>query len=252
MVFDIANRAGQKNDLTNLNLGARPESSSFDDYDQIPVHGFGMAMLRDMGFKKDEGIGKTFKHTFKPLEVNLRPKGLGLGAVPIGSAGRDKNSDDSEHLFDPKKGDYVQVLNGPHKSTVGEMIGTDSDCSRILIKSFDDGSVVSVSLNSLCALKDKPLQSVHQSKPENVTTPDWETKKKNNEQQFAETENHHDQNHHDIKVRIIDKKLQKGLYYKEKVQIVDVTTPFTCNCQTDKGLLLENLKQKILETVIPK
>ena len=44
-----------------------------------------MAMLRGMGFKKDEGIGKT-KQKIDEFKIEVRPKGLGLGKVsPINS-----------------------------------------------------------------------------------------------------------------------------------------------------------------------
>lgn len=31
------------------------------DYDSVPVEDYGLAMLRGMGWKKTEGIGRTFK-----------------------------------------------------------------------------------------------------------------------------------------------------------------------------------------------
>lgn len=35
--------------------------STAADYDQVPVEAYGLAMLRGMGWKKTEGIGRTFK-----------------------------------------------------------------------------------------------------------------------------------------------------------------------------------------------
>lgn len=31
------------------------------DYEQVPVEAYGYAMIRGMGWKKSEGIGRTFK-----------------------------------------------------------------------------------------------------------------------------------------------------------------------------------------------
>ena len=39
-------------------------------------------MLRGMGFKAAEGIGKT-KQKVDQIKVDVRPKGLGLGAIPV-------------------------------------------------------------------------------------------------------------------------------------------------------------------------
>lgn len=63
----------------NVGSGALPTP---EDYAAVPVSAFGMAMLRGMGWKKGEGIGRTFKRVVKPLEQRLRPRGLGLGAEP--------------------------------------------------------------------------------------------------------------------------------------------------------------------------
>ena len=41
---------------------------------------YGLAMLRGMGWKSGEGIGKTRKGVAPPVEAAARPKGLGLGA----------------------------------------------------------------------------------------------------------------------------------------------------------------------------
>jgi len=38
-------------------------------------------MLRGMGFKEEEGVGKN-KKKIEEIKVEVRPKGLGLGAIP--------------------------------------------------------------------------------------------------------------------------------------------------------------------------
>ena len=39
-------------------------------------------MLRGMGWKEEEGIGKT-KQKIDEIKTTMRPKGLGLGAIPV-------------------------------------------------------------------------------------------------------------------------------------------------------------------------
>ena len=55
-----------------------------------------------------------------------------------------------------------------------------------------------------------------------------------------------------LQVRIVDRHYSKGLYYNQKVEIIDVVSLDQCVCQTDQGKLLEGVKQHMLETIIPK
>ena len=50
---------------------SRADISTLDDYESIPVQGFGMGMLRGMGFKKEEGIGgfKKAKSVASPTVI---------------------------------------------------------------------------------------------------------------------------------------------------------------------------------------
>ncbi|CAJ0953616.1 unnamed protein product [Ranitomeya imitator] len=58
--------------------------------------------------------------------------------------------------------------------------------------------------------------------------------------------------HRDLKVRFIDKRYKGGKYYNSKMVVEDVLSPTTCVCRTETGLILEDIKQDMLETVIPK
>merc|ERR1712226_746049 len=283
----MANREGARettDENGGINVDLRPESSKIDDYDRIPVNGFGMAMLRGMGFEKEKGIGRTFKQSIKPIEVNLRPKGLGLGATPMSGGwsskqGSKDSDDEAPANADPKVGHVVEVMRGPHKGTVGKMVGFDDDTSRILIKCSESDSVLSVPVISVQVRQNE--DSVN-GKPE--ATSDSVNKSNgvpsNSYKHKTSTEingNHSDSRSHsdsksennrssssrkelkeeawlmgDIVVRVIDKTISKGRYYKEKVRVVDVITPYTCDCRTKNGTLLESVAQSSLETVIPK
>jgi len=56
------------------------EKSTLEDYDRVPVSDFGLAMLRGMGWKAEEGIGLKNKRVVEMREPEVRPRGLGLGA----------------------------------------------------------------------------------------------------------------------------------------------------------------------------
>jgi len=64
---------------TEAGVTTQAEQSTLDDYESVPIEQFGLAMLRGMGWKEGQGIGKNEKKV-APVEATLRPKGMGLGA----------------------------------------------------------------------------------------------------------------------------------------------------------------------------
>lgn len=108
------------------------------DYDAIGLESFGMAALRGMGWNEKEGIGSTNKRVIKveDLQVQARPKGLGLGAGSFGKAPKkskiEHGSDEIE--LSVKKGAYVEVTGGQYENQWGQVISMDFDLDRALIK----------------------------------------------------------------------------------------------------------------------
>uniref|UniRef100_A0A3B1JPX3 G-patch domain and KOW motifs-containing protein n=1 Tax=Astyanax mexicanus TaxID=7994 RepID=A0A3B1JPX3_ASTMX len=115
-----------------IKVDLRPESSTEADYDRVPVQAYGMAMLKGMGWKEGEGIGRTFKQDVKPIEHQLRPKGLGLGADLSASL-----------VLAP--GGCVQIKDGAHKDLYGKIEGVDPDNVRVVVKLAIGGKSVTVS-----------------------------------------------------------------------------------------------------------
>ncbi|KAI9485717.1 MAG: DExH-box splicing factor binding site-domain-containing protein [Benjaminiella poitrasii] len=60
----------------------RPDETTMDDYERIPVDEFGAALLRGLGWKEGDGIGRNRKNTPAPSSapVQQREALLGLGA----------------------------------------------------------------------------------------------------------------------------------------------------------------------------
>lgn len=56
----------------------------------------------------------------------------------------------------------------------------------------------------------------------------------------------------DLKVRFIDKDFKGGRYYNSKMLVEDVLTPTSCVCRTEEGRIVDDVKQDMLETVVPK
>ncbi|KAJ6628056.1 hypothetical protein lerEdw1_014717 [Lerista edwardsae] len=140
-----------------VNVGLRPESSTEADYEEVPVEAYGLAMLKGMGWKAGEGIGRTFKQDVKPQESHLRPKGLGLGADC--TAVRDLETSGSRRPPKPGQepskskdepfglvtGSAVFIEAGPHKDLYGKIEGVDADNARVMVKLAIGSKIVTVS-----------------------------------------------------------------------------------------------------------
>jgi hypothetical protein len=65
-----------------------PPVPTEDDYDAVPVEGFGAALLRGMGWKDGQPIGKNRGNVIKEVKpVDRRPALLGVGAKPAAALG---------------------------------------------------------------------------------------------------------------------------------------------------------------------
>ena len=260
--------------IFDADVEAKPEASKLEDYDKIPVEGFGMAMLRGMNFKPDEGIGGFRKAKIDCIEPVMRPKGLGLGATraPTNSNSENKNgeSDKKEKLV-LKKGAFVQITSGSNKGKYAEVDGLDEQNARVIVRIKKSDSIsVSENIIQLVSKRDYEkgknvlnqadydLHAEKQKKREK----EWENDKKRDRQIFDIDEKDQDSSkiskksskilkitwiREGLKVRIID---QDSKYYKEKVLVTNVNEN-KIECRTDSKKYVD-IKAKYLETVIPK
>nr|XP_060489291.1 G-patch domain and KOW motifs-containing protein [Panthera onca] len=128
------------------------------DYEAVPVEAYGLAMLRGMGWKPGEGIGRTFNQVVKPRVNSLRPKGLGLGAnltevqalaptgphhLPKPDEEQEKDKEDQPQGLVP--GGAVVVLSGPHRGLYGKVEGLDPDNVRAMVRLAVGSRMVTVS-----------------------------------------------------------------------------------------------------------
>ncbi|BFZ62697.1 DNA primase large subunit Spp2 [Saitoella coloradoensis] len=73
-----ASRPANEDDAYRMDVESRPDVASLEAYEAIPVEEFGAALLRGMGWKDGEGIGRNKAGGVK--EVIRRPAFLGIGA----------------------------------------------------------------------------------------------------------------------------------------------------------------------------
>ncbi|XP_056444788.1 G-patch domain and KOW motifs-containing protein [Gadus chalcogrammus] len=293
-----------------VKVDLRPESSTDADYESVPVEAYGLAMLKGMGWNQDEGIGRTFKQNVKPIEHQLRPKGLGLGAdrsairdlEPKGRRRTPKPGDEpgKEEDLVLGPGGCVLVESGAHKELYGKIEGVDPDNARVVVKLAIGGQTVTISQYGIKLVdrkeyerNSKDLSRLGKAHKEKEKEKEKESKRKEDEKRSNVDEGskhksserdrdrgkderkrkHRDSSperekpavkeprklpavpcwlQRDLKVRFIDKAFKGGRYYNSKMRVEDVVTPTTCICRTDEGRLLEDVKQSMLETIVPK
>ncbi|XP_053526620.1 G-patch domain and KOW motifs-containing protein isoform X2 [Artibeus jamaicensis] len=128
------------------------------DYEAVPVEAYGLAMLRGMGWKPGQGIGRTFSQVVKPRVNSLRPKGLGLGASltevqAVASSGPHRLPKPDEEQEKDKEaqrqglvpGGAVVVLSGPYRGLYGKVEGLDPDNVRAMVRLAVGSRMVTVS-----------------------------------------------------------------------------------------------------------
>ncbi|KAM4609682.1 G-patch domain and KOW motifs-containing protein [Polymixia lowei] len=297
-----------------LKVDLRPESSTVADYDSVPVEAYGLAMLKGMGWKPGEGIGRTFKQDVKPIEYQLRPKGLGLGADLSGIKDLEphrrppplKPGDErgKNHALILGRGGYLLVESGPHKDLYGKIEGVDPDNARVIVKLAFGVGTATVSQYAIKLVdheeytkyskdlsrfskaqqdrirrdeedwrrlkereKTEKRERRHNGEDESITEADRygrkESKKRKHKGLSQEREKTPEKKvrrpaaapswlQRDLNVRFIDKTFKGGRYYKSKMRVEDVLTPSICVCRTEEGRLLDDVKQAMVETVVPK
>jgi len=113
------------------------EKSTLEDYDRIPVADFGLAMLRGMGWKAEEGIGLKNKRVVEMREPEVRPRGLGLGAERPQS-NKDvlppSKSKEEVKVLTIKIGAYAVITRGSNKGLYGQIASYDEDNNRVIMK----------------------------------------------------------------------------------------------------------------------
>merc|ERR1712156_1172229 len=107
--------------LFDADVESKPSESTQDEYEKIPVEGFGMAMLRGMNFKPTEGIGGFRKAKIDCIEPVMRPKGLGLGATRANTKETESKNGESKkgEKLVLKKGAFVRIISGNSKDQDG-------------------------------------------------------------------------------------------------------------------------------------
>ena len=80
---DVWTERVNEDDAFRSDVASRPDPASLDDYAAVPVEEFGAALLRGMGWKEGDVVGKRKNQMMKPRDVARRPALLGIGAKEV-------------------------------------------------------------------------------------------------------------------------------------------------------------------------
>ncbi|EGG13859.1 hypothetical protein DFA_11620 [Cavenderia fasciculata] len=265
-------------DKFKFDLSTRPDEANQDDYEETPIDIFGKAMLMGMGWKPGQGIGLTNKGVVEPVQFLKRAGRLGLGAQPSDVANKEKKymtapkGEDgkvrhtvglSEKLvplkFGLQPGDRVLVISGPHEglnATVESLAQSD----RIVIR-FKSDELAAVDKCDLQILE-KNNNSNHNSKASSSSSSSSSTYSQSNSKSYSSSSSSSSSSNSSsdepmwirssLVVKIISKSLGDGRYYNKKATIVDIIGDKLCIVELDNGKVVDNVKQRMLETAIPR
>ncbi|MCJ1349886.1 hypothetical protein MMC31_008129 [Peltigera leucophlebia] len=72
-----------EDDSFRSDVASRPDSASLDEYAAVPIEEFGAALLRGMGWKEGDAVGKRKNQKVAARVVERRPALLGIGAKEV-------------------------------------------------------------------------------------------------------------------------------------------------------------------------
>jgi G patch domain and KOW motifs-containing protein len=207
-------------------MATLPEHRGLEEYLDVPVEGFGAALLAGYGWSEGKGIGRNNKTgDTKVVNYDRRAGTQGLGYNPSAA--------------DPKKtrtGDWI----------VGEKKATENGSAKKRDRDSRD--------------KQQEKGSSSQKKRSGEQRSDREVREKErNDRDSREGKSSNGGNinkvrwlQSHIRVRVVSEKLSKRLYLM-KGKVVDVVGPTTCDIMMDGGSeLVQGVDQDMLETVLPR
>lgn len=255
-----------------------PEDAGMDDFADVPVEGFGLALLSGYGWKEGMGIGRNAKEDVKVSEVMKRTGrgGLGFteefsenrvessgkGAANFGNANvkQDKRRDETEK----KKlniGKEVRIVSGREIGMKGKVVEVRRGGEILVLRLSGSDEKVKVQSKDVAELgsveEDKCLRSLKELKikEENVIIGKGHRnsiRKKSHEDKKMVNERVNWLRNH-IRVRIISKDLKGGRLFLKKGVVFDVVGPGMCDVSMDESKeLIQGVEQEFLETALPR
>jgi len=274
-----------------LDVSQRAEASTMEDYESVPIEQYGLAMLRGMGWKPGEGIGGYKKEVVQIFDPQSRPKGLGLGATrPKNDQTVVKEGEEKLTLKrgafvliegGAKRGMYGEVEgldeeNGRVLLKMGvgkEVVSISENIIKLVTKEeFKERGKV-LNLDKYEKYKEKDRIKKEEEERSRQRTPEkrrYKDSEKYSRRSRSCSRDYDKNTRYDrspevkrvkkgrtwvrplLRVRCIDSRVKGGKYYNVKMEVLDVVTSDSCDCRTDEGKLVEDIRTDKVETLIPK
>ncbi|KAJ1394347.1 Spp2/MOS2, G-patch domain [Sesbania bispinosa] len=259
-----------KDDLKRL-----PEDQGFDEFKDVPVEGFGAALLAGYGWSEGMGIGKNAKEDVKVVEYQRRTAKEGLGFVAEAPAPIRRNKEKEgrggteESGKKEKEEKIVRIVGGRDaglKGSVVSRIGND----YLVLKLSGSGDQVKVRMDDVAELgsveeerclkklKELKIRSRNDDKgskskrgrdgveEKKVDVSVDRRREEQGRKQVSWLTSH-------IRVRVISRDFKGGRLYLKKGEVLDVVGPTTCDISMDESReIIQGVSQDILETALPR
>ncbi|KAL6907553.1 hypothetical protein ACP4OV_002592 [Aristida adscensionis] len=206
-------------------MASLPDHRGIDEFREVPVEGFGAALLAGYGWSEGKGIGRNNKTgDTKVVEYDRRAGTQGLGYNPSEA--------------DPKKtrsGDWI-VGGGKKAAENGAAKKRDRDTG-------DKAEERDSSARKKRSGEKRPEREAREKESNGWDSREGKSSSSSNNVRWLQSH---------IRVRVVSEKLSRRLYLK-KGKVVDVVGPTTCDIMMDDGSeLVQGVEQDMLETVLPR
>ncbi|KAJ9182708.1 hypothetical protein P3X46_006671 [Hevea brasiliensis] len=259
-----------------------PDDRGFEEFKDVPVEGFGAALLAGYGWHEGRGIGRNAKEDVKVKQYHKRTDKEGLGFVPPASNAASTSVKDRDRQKERKRerdrneptdgffvGKVVRVIAGG-KGILGSKgrISKRLDDGRVILKLSETEEEQKLRISDIADLgsreEEKCLRKLKMIQREGKQPNDGDNEKRiaesikeSRESMRRDSGQEKDdrkrwlRNH--IRVRIISKDLKGGKFYLKKGQVVDVVGPYLCDISMDETKeLVQGIDQDLLETALPR
>jgi G patch domain/KOW motif-containing protein len=267
-----------------------PSDQGFDEYIDVPVDGFGAALLGGYGWKEGMGIGKNAKEDIKVVQVKRRTAKEGLGFVadmppPTSKKGERDGKLESDKR---KKERVVRIVRGRDVGLKASVVGRIGD-DVLVLNILGSGDKVEVKVDDVAdlgsveedrclrKLKDVKIRGRDEEKGSRSTRDEEKgSRSKRDEEKESRSKRGRDEveerrvnsNGGDkeekgkkqvswltshIRVRVVSRSFKGGRFYLKKGEVLDVIGPTTCDISMDESReIVQGVSQDMLETAIPR
>ncbi|PIN13624.1 G-patch nucleic acid binding protein [Handroanthus impetiginosus] len=253
-----------------------PDDPGMDDFTDVPVEGFGAALLSGYGWKEGRGIGPNAKEDVKVVEAKRKTGrgGLGFtGELPgnridtNGAAGENPGNAKRENMEDLKEkkgfgvGKEVRIVNGREMGMKGKVVEMRNSGDLLVLRMSKTNEKVKVRSRDVAevgsAEEEKCLRKLNElkikEKDVNKDEKDRSISRKRGQEEAKERSERVNWLRNHIRVRIISEELKGGRLYLKKGVVVDVVGPGICDISIDESReLVQGVDQELLETALPK